>query len=160
MYRILRHYFSWERDFSSTCDSVREQQMTGRKKNWKVIRKQLFLNHWLTLSSPCVAYLSIFPIYLAFAYLPSICSVNRGPCVQMWTLWDIVDQCLVADKLTWETDSYCSYFAQQIHFAVFICAVPAVASRAEEKTMASSPAKNFQLGVFPGQMEYVFPPIF
>lgn len=87
--------------------------MTGRKKNWKVIRKQLFLNHWLTLSSPCVAYLSIFPIYLAFAYLPSICSVNRGPCVQMWTLWD---QCLVPDKLTRNTDSNCSYFAQQVHF--------------------------------------------
>lgn len=53
------------------CWSTQEQQMTGwKREKLKAIRKQLFLNHPLTLSCHCVAYLSIFPYTLPSLILP------------------------------------------------------------------------------------------
>lgn len=97
-----------------------DDRLEGEK--LKAIRKQLFLNHPLTLSSHCVAYLSIFPYTLPSLIFPlfvqsilnhvSKCALYEA--LRASALWLI--------KFPIKTDCYCSYFVQQIHFAAFICA--------------------------------------
>lgn len=100
--------------------------------------------------SPYTLPLLIFPLFV----LPIVARVSKCG------LYETNASCLISlpGKLT----RIAHILRNRFIFAVFICAVPAVASRAEEQTetMAPSPPKNFQPGVFLGQMEYVFPPIF
>lgn len=98
-----------------------DDRLEGEK--LKAIRKQLFLNHPLTLSSHCVAYLSIFPYTLPSLifplFVPSV-PARVSKCALYETLRT---SALWLIKLPpRKTDCHRSYFVQQIHFAVFICA--------------------------------------
>lgn len=100
---MLFHYFSVRRPSHQHVIIYRSNKWQSVEK-LKVIRKQLFSNHLLTLSSHCVLYLwrkyslnDTFPIYLSLVIsLPFVQPVV----VKMWRIWDIADQLLMADKLT------------------------------------------------------------
>lgn len=107
-----------------------DDRLEGEK--LKAIRKQLFLNHPLTLSSHCVAYLSIFPYTL-----PSLISPLFVPSIPAR-----VSKCALYETLRtgalWliklpprKTDR--SYFVQQIHFCcVYLCWAGGRHSQADE----------------------------
>lgn len=112
---------------------------------------QLLSSHWLTLSNLCyytsegnilTMTLYLFP-YTLFAYLPSICSTICALYTQMQGLWDIVVQCLMADKLKLLGISY--FPCNRFHFLSFysppiiwVCVVVVVS--ASWKEMSGPPS--------------------
>lgn len=143
---------------------TQRQQMTYRGKNWKSLESNYFpITGWhyqVTVSCTCGGNVPTMTLF-SYTFPLLICLLFVQPFVpsapQMWRLWDIVDQCLMADKLTQKTVWHYSHILYITHsvFSIhsfssaYLCCGGSKLSKETQMSFspATSPSPRRSLGV-------------